>query len=194
MMKLALTLEADSVNVQALNMGRIVVDVDGIELAELINMVCDNGYSLRVVDESDQTSAECTPPFATLTGIRCSTAHITETDNAWLYSLSHQTSDFGESEWIHFTGSGYLLRTDAWSYPVLRLKRLGLSKTFRRLVVTLIRRYGPDEQRISFWPQHFGLIPQWVTLEPRVFGWMDRLCEDYCGGILALRNAMARIK
>ncbi|HGY6591315.1 TPA: DUF5983 family protein, partial [Escherichia coli] len=28
------------------------------------------------------------------------------------------------------------------SYPVLRLKRLGLSKTFRRLVVTLIRRYG----------------------------------------------------
>ncbi len=78
----------------------------------------------------------------TLTGIRCSTAHITETDNAWLYSLSHQTSDFGESEWIHFTGSGYLLRTDAWSYPVLRLKRLGLSKMFRRLVVTLIRRYG----------------------------------------------------
>ncbi len=58
------------------------------------------------------------------------------------YSLSHQISDFGESEWIHFTGSGYLLRTDAWSYPVLRLKRLGLSKMFRRLVVTLIRRYG----------------------------------------------------
>ncbi|EHB4499972.1 antirestriction protein, partial [Escherichia coli] len=23
----------------------------------------------------------------------------------------------------------------------------------------------PDEQRVSFWPQHFGLIPQWVTLE-----------------------------
>ena len=70
------------------------------------------------------------------------TAHITEKDNAWLYSLSHQTSDFGESEWIHFTGTGYLLRTDAWSYPVLRLKRLGLSKTFRCLVVTLTRRYG----------------------------------------------------
>ena len=141
-MKLALTLEADSINVQALNMGRIVVDIDGVNLAELINMVCDNGYSLRVVDESDRTSADCTPPFVALTGIRCSTAHITEKDNAWLYSLSHQTSDFGESERIHFTGSGYLLRTDAWSYPVLRLKRLGLSRTFRRLVVTLIRRYG----------------------------------------------------
>ncbi|HFM4069480.1 TPA: DUF5983 family protein, partial [Escherichia coli] len=29
-MKLALTLEADSINVQALSMGRIVVDVDGV--------------------------------------------------------------------------------------------------------------------------------------------------------------------
>ncbi|EQC4441669.1 antirestriction protein, partial [Escherichia coli] len=35
----------------------------------------------------------------------------------------------------------------------------------QQLVATLV----PDEQRISFWPQHFGLIPQWVTLEPRVF-------------------------
>ncbi|EKR2566655.1 hypothetical protein P6694_005227 [Escherichia coli] len=141
-MKLALTLEADCINVQALNMGRIVVDIDGIELAELINKVTENGYSLSVVDESNQQSTYTPPPFTTLSGIRCSTAHITETDNAWLYSLSHQTSNFGESEWIHFTGSGYLLRTDAWSYPVLRLKRLGLSKTFRRLVVTLIQRYG----------------------------------------------------
>ena len=80
-MQRTLTLEADSVNVQALNMGRIVVDIDGVNLAELINMICDNGYSLRVVDESDRTSADCTPPFAALTGIRCSTAHITETDN-----------------------------------------------------------------------------------------------------------------
>ena len=141
-MNLSLTPEADSINMQALNMGRIVVDVDGVNLAELINKVSENGYSLRVVEESDQQSTCTLPPFATLAGIRCSTAHITETDNTWLYSLSHQTSDFGESEWIHFTGSGYLLRTDAWSYPVLRLKRLGLSKTFRRLVVTLIRRYG----------------------------------------------------
>src|SRR5699024_4815963 len=141
-MKLTLTLEADSINVQALNMERIVVDVDGIELAELINKVAENGYSLRVVDAPEQQTTDSPPSFTALTGIRCSTAHITEKDNAWLYSLSHQTSDFGESEWIHFTGSGYLLRTDAWSYPVLRLKRLGLSKTFRRLVVTLIQRYG----------------------------------------------------
>lgn len=41
----------------------------------------------------------------------------------------------------------------------------------------------PDELRISFWPKHFGTIPQWITLEPRIFAWMDRLCADYHGGI-----------
>ncbi|HDC4533781.1 antirestriction protein [Enterobacter asburiae] len=39
-----------------------------------------------------------------------------------------------------------------------------------------------DEKRIVFWPQHFGTIPQWITLEPRIFAWMDRFCEDYRGG------------
>ncbi len=27
----------------------------------------------------------------------------------------------------------------------------------------------PDELRIGFWPQHFGSIPQWITLEPQIF-------------------------
>lgn len=40
-----------------------------------------------------------------------------------------------------------------------------------------------DEQRICFWPQHFGAIPQWAMLEPRIFAWLDRLCSDYSGGI-----------
>ncbi|HFI7172260.1 TPA: DUF5983 family protein, partial [Escherichia coli] len=43
---------------------------------------------------------------------------------------------------ISYTGSGYLLHLGARSFPVLRLKRLGLSKACRRLVVTLIRRYA----------------------------------------------------
>ena len=59
-MKLALTLEADSVNVQALNMGRIVGDVDGVNLTELINKVAENGDSLRVVDERDSTETPAT--------------------------------------------------------------------------------------------------------------------------------------
>ena len=83
---------------------------------------------------------------------------------------------------------------DLYSLSFIHITRISYMKTLsqnttssacapetdlQQLVATLV----PDEQRISFWPQHFGLIPQWVTLEPRVFGWMDRLCEDYCGGI-----------
>jgi len=48
---------------------------------------------------------------------------------------------------------------------------------------TLIATLLLDEQRIGFWPQHFGSIPQWITLEPHIFAWMDRFCTDYCGGI-----------
>ncbi|MBZ7216160.1 antirestriction protein [Klebsiella grimontii] len=41
----------------------------------------------------------------------------------------------------------------------------------------------PDEHRVVFWPQHFGSIPQWMLLEPRIFAWMNRLCTDYSGGV-----------
>ncbi|HCR1909996.1 TPA: hypothetical protein ONC18_002693 [Enterobacter kobei] len=141
-MKLSLTVEADTVNVLALNGGRIAVDIDGIELAALIDVVNDNGYSLRIADTPGKLVVEDPlPPIARVNGIQCSTAHITEADSRLLFALSHQYEDFGESEWIMYTGSGYLLRLDAWSFPVLRLKRLGLSKACRRLVVTLMRRY-----------------------------------------------------
>ena len=48
-----------------------------------------------------------------------------------------------------------------------------------QLVATIV----PDEQRISFWPQHFWPHSTVGDPGPRVFGWMDRLCEGYCGGI-----------
>ena len=48
-----------------------------------------------------------------------------------------------------------------------------------RFTATLV----DDENRIDFWPQHFGVIQQWITLEPHIFAWMDRLCADYCRGI-----------
>lgn len=138
-MKLSLTAEADAINVLALNMGRIAVDIDGIELTDLINVLCDSGYSLLVGDHPEKRVVEDPlPPIARVNGIQCSTAHITEADNNLLYKLSHQHEDFGESEWIHFSGSGYLLRLSASSFPVLRLK----SKDCRRLVVTLMRRYS----------------------------------------------------
>jgi hypothetical protein len=68
-------------------------------------------------------------------------AYYGERQRSAVYSFT-QHEDFGESEWISYTGSGYLLHLGAWSFPVLRLKRLGLSKACRRLVVTLIRRYA----------------------------------------------------
>ena len=55
-----MTLEADSVNVQALDMGHIVVDIDGVNLAELINKAAENGDSLRVVDGRDSTETPAT--------------------------------------------------------------------------------------------------------------------------------------
>ncbi|HBJ0987645.1 TPA: hypothetical protein LAP77_004583 [Escherichia coli] len=55
-----MTLEADSVNVQALDMGHIVVDIDGVNITELINKAAENGYSLRVVDGHDSTETPAT--------------------------------------------------------------------------------------------------------------------------------------
>jgi len=39
----------------------------------------------------------------------------------------------------------------------------------------------PDHLRPSFWPQHFGTVPRWILLEPKIFTWLDRLCADYHG-------------
>lgn len=40
-------------------------------------------------------------------------------------------------------------------------------------VSTLTATLVQDEQRVGFWPQHFGNIPQWIILEPTVFAWMN---------------------
>lgn len=140
-MKLSLTVEVDTVNILALNMGRITVDIDGIELAELIDVVCDNGYSLRVTDHPEKRVVEDPLPLSVrLNTIQCSTPHITRQDNTLLDQASLQ--QYSNSDWILYTGYGYLLRLNARLYPVLELKRMGLSKACRRLVVTLIRRYS----------------------------------------------------
>lgn len=142
-MKVSLNVEADAINVLALNIGRIAVDIGGVALADLIDVVCDNGYSLRVADTPGKLIVEDPlPPVSHLNGIQCSTAHITEVDNSLLYALSHQHEDHGDSEWIGYTGAGYLIYLDAWQYPVLQLKKRGLSKNCRRLIVTLMHRYA----------------------------------------------------
>lgn len=142
-MKLSLNLEADSINVLALNRGKIAVEVDGVELAELVDVVNDNGYTLRIADKPGQLIVEDPlPDTAKTRGFQCSTAHITDKDNRLLHALSHESQAHSDAEWVHFTGSGYLIRLDAWTFPVLQLKRRGLSKPCRRLIVTLMRRYS----------------------------------------------------
>ncbi|WP_050862679.1 DUF5983 family protein [Enterobacter kobei] len=142
-MKLSLTVEADTVNILALNMRRIAVDIDGIELADLINVVSDKGYSLRIADAPGKLIVEDPlPSVARVNSIQCSTAHITPEDNTILDQASVQHHDGSNSDWVLYTGYGYLLRLNARLFPVLELKRMGLSKAFRRLVVTLMRRYA----------------------------------------------------
>lgn len=142
-MKISVNVEAGAINVLALNLGKIAVEVEGIALAELVDAANSNGCLLRIAEEPGKLIVEAPPrPLTPLNGIQCSTAHITHDDNQLLYQLSHRVEEYGDSEWIHFSGTGYLLRLSAWQYPVLRLKRLGLSKACRRLVVTLIRRYS----------------------------------------------------
>lgn len=141
-MKICLNVEADSVNVLSLNMGRMAVELDGVALSELIDVANSNGLTLHIADEPGKLIVEDPlPVVAHFRGIQCSTAHITEADNILLFALSHQHDEFGDSEWISYTGSGYLIRLDAWAFPLLKLRQRGLSKACRRLVVTLMRRY-----------------------------------------------------
>ena len=108
-MKLSLTVEADAINVLALNMGRIAIDIDGIELADRIDVVCDNGYSLRIADAPGKRVVEDPfPPKAHLNTILCSTAHIPPGDNTILDQLSLQHHDGDNSDWILYTGYGYI--------------------------------------------------------------------------------------
>ncbi|PKH21907.1 hypothetical protein CIG19_15315 [Enterobacterales bacterium CwR94] len=57
-MKIGLNLNADSINVLALNMGKIAVDVDGIELTELIAAVNAQGLTLRIAEEPGEVIVE----------------------------------------------------------------------------------------------------------------------------------------
>lgn len=57
-MKIGLNLNADIINVLALNMGKIAVDVDGIEIAELIAAVNAQGLTLRIAEEPGEVIVE----------------------------------------------------------------------------------------------------------------------------------------
>lgn len=158
-MKLSVNVEADAINVLALNMGRIVVDIDGIELTDLIDVVCDNGYSLRVADiPGKQVIEDPFPLPVRLPGICCSTAHITLEDN----QLLAEANTAGNADWIHDTGYGWLLRLNARCHPSLRLKALGFSEACRRLVIVLMKRYGIDILHLD---RDGDVLPGFVTFD-----------------------------
>lgn len=71
----------------------------------------------------------------------CSTAHLTEQDAELFCRLGHQRCEWGDAEWIHLTGTGYLVRLSAYNFPLLVLKKRGLSKSARRLIYVLMRRF-----------------------------------------------------
>ncbi|MGJ0193462.1 DUF5983 family protein [Pantoea sp. RRHST58] len=50
-MKIDLNISADSISVLALNMAKIAVDVDCIEIAELMAAVNAQGLTLRIAEE-----------------------------------------------------------------------------------------------------------------------------------------------
>ncbi|EGI4339566.1 DUF5983 family protein [Klebsiella aerogenes] len=57
-MKIGLNLNADSINVLALNTGKIAVDVDGIKIAKLIAAVNAQGFTLLIAEEPGEVIVE----------------------------------------------------------------------------------------------------------------------------------------
>jgi len=111
--KIGLNFSADSISVLALNMGKkIVVEIDGIDTAELLDAVNAQGLSLRIAEEPGKVVVENPLPAGSrLTGVCCSTANITSGDNELLYTLSHEAQEYGDAEYTspaRVTSSGWM--------------------------------------------------------------------------------------
>lgn len=68
----------------------------------------------------------------------CSTAHMTEEDTQVLEFISRREIAF---PWVHDTVMGYIIYTGGFRFPLLEMKRRGLSESFRRFVYHVQRRY-----------------------------------------------------
>lgn len=93
-----------------------------------------------VNDASSSLTGEGVQPVELYQYVVCSTAHLTEQDAELLHRLGHQRCEWGDAEWIHLTGTGYLVRLSAYNFPQLELKRRGFSKDARRLTYILMKR------------------------------------------------------
>ena len=101
-----------------------------------------------------------TPRMMLRTVMECRISHITLEDN---YLLQELTQSENEWPWILDTDVGYLLRLDAPTRSLLRLKRLGISRTTRALIYRAIKQ--ADISMI-----HFSSVGDYVEDAP-VFDW-----------------------
>ncbi|MGK2894470.1 DUF5983 family protein [Klebsiella michiganensis] len=86
--------------------------------------------------------------------LECSSAHMTRADGELLAELSREKF---EGEWIMDSGVGFLIRLDARMHPVLLLKRFGLSRAARRLIVRAMK-----QMRISM--IHFSQVGEALAI------------------------------
>lgn len=92
--------------------------------------------------------------------LECCISHITETDNLLLSDLCLEKF---EGDWIMDTDVGYLIRLDARSRVLLRMKKLGLSRSTRALIYRYIR-----QAKISM--IHFSSVGEELDDSP-TFDW-----------------------
>lgn len=72
-------------------------------------------------------------------GIKCSTAHMSKQDYEIFAYNAHR-----DRPWIHDTCYGYLLIFREYRHPGLMLKDLGISKSVRKLIYTMMKTHGVE--------------------------------------------------
>ncbi|EJR7830565.1 TPA: hypothetical protein H2W97_004046 [Salmonella enterica] len=88
--------------------------------------------------------------------LECSLSHITRRDSDILSELCHTEY---ESEWIHESDLGYIIRVDAISYPLLVLKRHGISKAARMLIYTAMIKADISMVHFTSWGEMLADVP-----------------------------------
>ncbi len=92
----------------------------------------------------------------------CSIAHITENDNSIFESLAFNTQGMNDSEWVHDTGYGYLIRFSAVRYPLLHFKKQGVSKQARWFFYNIHHVAGYDMIQLD---NAFDPLPDFEVME-----------------------------
>jgi hypothetical protein len=88
--------------------------------------------------------------------LECSLSHITRRDSEILSELCHAEY---ESEWIHESDLGFIIRVDAVSYPLLALKRHGISKAARIVIYTAMIKADISMVHFTSWGEMLADVP-----------------------------------